>query len=57
MGSIASAPPSAAPVMNQVVNNVTGGQFGLASAVGWLMFVAIGIFSAIQFRLFRERRQ
>jgi ABC-type sugar transport system permease subunit len=56
-GSIASAPPSAAPVMNQVINNVTGGQFGLAAAVGWLMFVAIGVFSLIQFRLFREARQ
>jgi ABC-type sugar transport system permease subunit len=56
-GSIASAPPSAAPVMNQVVNNITGGQFGLAAAVGWLMFVAIGIFSLVQFRLFREARQ
>jgi ABC-type sugar transport system permease subunit len=56
-GSIASAPPSAAPVMNQVVNNVTGGQFGLAAAVGWLMFIAIGIFSLIQFRLFREAQQ
>jgi ABC-type sugar transport system permease subunit len=55
-GSIASAPPSAAPVMNQVVNNVTGGQFGLAAAVGWLMFLAIGVFSVIQFRLFREAR-
>lgn len=56
-GSTTGAPPSAAPVMNQVVDNVTGGQFGLASAVGWLMFVAIGVFSLIQFRLFRESRR
>jgi ABC-type sugar transport system permease subunit len=55
-GTTAGAPPTAAPMMNEVVNNVTGGQFGLASAVGWLMFVAIGVFSIIQFRLFREAR-
>jgi ABC-type sugar transport system permease subunit len=55
-GSLVGAPPSAAPVMNQVVTNVAGGQFGLASAVGWLIFVAIGVFSLIQFRIFREAR-
>jgi ABC-type sugar transport system permease subunit len=55
-GSVTGAPPSAAPVMNQVVTNVTGGQLGLASAVGWIMFVAIGAFSLVQFRLFREAR-
>jgi ABC-type sugar transport system permease subunit len=55
-GTTAGAPPSAAPLMNQVVTNVTGGQFGLAAAAGWLMFVAIGIFSIVQFRLFREAR-
>lgn len=52
----AGAPPSAAPIMNQVITNITGGQFGLAAAVGWLMFIAIGIFSLIQFRLLKERQ-
>jgi ABC-type sugar transport system permease subunit len=51
----AGAPPESAPIMNQVVGNITGGQFGLAAAVGWILFIAIGIFSVIQFRLFRER--
>ncbi len=55
-GTTAGAPPSAAPLMNQVVTNVTGGQFGLAAAAGWLMFLAIGTFSIVQFRLFREAR-
>jgi ABC-type sugar transport system permease subunit len=50
------APPSAAPIMNQVITNINGGQFGLAAAVGWLMFVTIGAFSLIQFRLLREDR-
>jgi len=48
------APPSAAPIMNQVIGNIVGGQFGLAAAVGWLIFIAAAILSAIQFRLFRE---
>lgn len=52
----AGAPPSAAPIMNQVINNIVGGQFGLAAAVGWLIFIVIGLFSIIQFRLFREDR-
>lgn len=53
-GTTAGAPPSAAPVMNQVVGNVIGGQFGLAAAAGWMVFVAIAIFSLLQFRLIRE---
>jgi ABC-type sugar transport system permease subunit len=55
-GTIAGAPPSAAPVMNQVITNLTGGAFGLSAAVGWLMFIVIAIFSVAQFRLFREAR-
>jgi ABC-type sugar transport system permease subunit len=55
-GAIAGAPPSAAPVMNQVITNLTNGAFGLSAAVGWLMFIVIGIFSFAQFRLFRESR-
>lgn len=49
-------PPSGAPIMAQVVSNISSGQFGLASAVGWIMFAAAAVFSAIQFRLFRENR-
>jgi ABC-type sugar transport system permease subunit len=53
-GSTSAAPPSAEPIMNLVLNNVTGGQLGLASAVGWVVFAGIGVFSALQFRLFRS---
>ena len=55
-GTIAGAPPSAAPVMNQVITNLTGGAYGLSAAVGWLLFIVIGVFSLVQFRLFREAR-
>ena len=51
-----SASPTATPVMNQVVQSIDNGQFGLAAAVGWLMFLAIGVFSLIQFRLLRGQR-
>jgi ABC-type sugar transport system permease subunit len=50
----AGAAPSAAPIMNQVVGNIAGGQYGLAAAAGWLIFIAIGIFSILQFRAFRQ---
>lgn len=51
--STVGAPPTAAPIMNQVIGNIVGGQFGLAAAVGWLVFIAGAILSAIQFRLFK----
>lgn len=54
--STAGAPPEAAPLMNQIVNGITGGQFGLAAAAAWLMFLVIAVFSLIQFRLLREER-
>ena len=56
-GTTAGAPPSAGPLMNQVVTNVTGGQFGLASAAGWIIFAAIGAISVLQFRLLRTRER
>lgn len=55
-GSTVGAQPSATPVMNQVLVNLYGGQLGLAAAVGWLMFLAIGAFSLVQFRLLRDDR-
>lgn len=55
-GNIAGAPPTAAPLMNQVIINVSGGQYGIASAVGWLMFLGIGFFSILQFKLLSERK-
>ncbi|WBU37448.1 carbohydrate ABC transporter permease [Homoserinibacter sp. YIM 151385] len=53
-GASAVAPPTGAPIMNQVVSNVSGGQFGLASAAGWIIFAAIGAISIIQFRVLRS---
>jgi ABC-type sugar transport system permease subunit len=54
--SVTGAPLSAAPLMNQVVGNISNGQYGLASAVGWVMFIGISVLSVIQFRLLSEKR-
>lgn len=48
------APAQAQPIMNLVVGNIQNGAFGMAAAVGWLLFVLILAVSAVQFRLFRR---
>jgi ABC-type sugar transport system permease subunit len=50
------APPTVAPIMNILTANINGGNFGMASAVGWLLFLMIFIISMLQYRLFKERR-
>jgi ABC-type sugar transport system permease subunit len=40
--------------MNLVVGNIQNGAFGMAAAVGWLLFVLILAVSAVEFRLFRR---
>jgi ABC-type sugar transport system permease subunit len=47
------APAIFQPIMNQLYLNLRAGEFGLASAVAWLIFVPIMVVSAIQFRLLR----
>ena len=47
----ALAPHGMAPVVNLVIEGIRIGRFGLASAVGWLIFVIIAIFSFFQFKI------
>jgi ABC-type sugar transport system permease subunit len=47
------APAAFQPIMNQLYLNLRAGEFGLASAVAWLIFVPIVVVSAVQFRLLR----
>jgi len=54
--SAESVPPEAAPLMNVLITNVGNGAFGLAAALGWMLFLLIGVFSIAQFRLFREEK-
>ncbi|HLJ20375.1 MAG TPA: sugar ABC transporter permease, partial [Stellaceae bacterium] len=49
------APDAIAPVLNLIVQNIRGGQFGLASAVGWLLFVIIAAMSFLMLRIMHQR--
>jgi ABC-type sugar transport system permease subunit len=51
----ALAPDFVAPVLNLIVQNIRGGQFGLAAAIGWLLFIVIAAISFVMFRVMRER--
>lgn len=48
------APAQFQPVMNQLYLNLRAGEFGMASAVAWLIFVPIVVVSGVQFRLLRS---
>lgn len=56
IGSATSAAPvTVAPIMNQVTNNVRNGNFGVASAAGWLIFLFIFIITTIQNRILKDK--
>lgn len=48
------APNDMAPILNLLIRNLRGAQFGQASAVGWIVFVLVAAVTLIQFRLFRD---
>ncbi|NSW91284.1 MAG: sugar ABC transporter permease [Firmicutes bacterium] len=48
------APPEAASIINILVLNLRDGNFGMASAVGWLLFLTIFIITMMQLKLFKE---
>lgn len=48
------APVDAMPILNIVTNNIKGGNFGLASAAGWIIFLLILILSLMQRKIFGE---
>jgi ABC-type sugar transport system permease subunit len=49
------APVTAAPLLNLVVEQMHGGQFGAAAATGWLLFVLIAVLTFGMFRLMGMR--
>lgn len=51
-----AAPVSVAPIMNMVTNNIRNGNFGTASAAGWLIFLFILIISLIQSSVLKEKK-
>lgn len=50
-----NAPFYAMPILNLVVTDIQSGSFGLASAVGWVLFGLIMLLSLVQLKLFSER--
>ncbi len=58
IGNAGSTAPSAvAPIMNIVTNNIKNGNFGTASAAGWMIFVFILIISLLQATILREDKE
>lgn len=52
----AKPPTDIAPMMNMITANIKGGNFGLASAAGWLLFWIVLAVSLIQFYVLRDKR-
>ena len=50
-------PTDIAPMMNMITSNMRGGQFGMASAAGWLLFLVVLTVSLIQLYLLRDREE
>jgi len=48
------APVAVAPILNLLLSNLRGAQFGMSAAVGWILFVLVVVVTYIQFRLFQE---
>ena len=48
-------PKDIAPMMNMITANIRGGNFGLASAAGWLLFLIVLVVSLIQLYVLRNR--
>ena len=48
--------PETIPVMNIIASNINGGNFGMASATGWIIFVLVLILTALQFWISKDRK-
>lgn len=50
-------PMQVAPYINLVINSMSGGQFGMASAAGWVLVAVILLLTLVQLRLFRGEEE
>ena len=55
MSETGTMPIDAQPVMNIITNNIRGGNFGMASAAGWILFFIILAVSMVQLVLMRNK--
>lgn len=53
-GQSSNIPTASMTIMNLLTTNINGGAFGMASAVGWILFLMILVVSLVQFRIFKE---
>ena len=51
----ANPPSDVAPIINMITQGIRGGNFGLASAAGWLLFLLVLAVSLVQLYLLRNR--
>lgn len=49
----ADAPTDVIPILSILTRNISGGNFGLASAVGWVLFAMILLVSLFQYKIMR----
>ncbi|MDR0473713.1 MAG: sugar ABC transporter permease [Treponema sp.] len=50
-------PTDVAPMMNMITTNLRGGQFGMASAAGWLLFFVVLVISLLELYLLRDKER
>jgi len=50
-----NASTDVAPIMNIITTNMSGGNYGVACAAGWILFLMILILSLLESQFFRER--
>ena len=48
-------PVDAQPVMNIITNHIKGGNFGMSSAAGWILFLIILVVSLAQLFLMKNK--
>jgi ABC-type sugar transport system permease subunit len=49
-----TTPAQSAPFVDVIVNNLQGGNFGMASASGWILFMIIFVITLLQFGAFKK---
>jgi len=47
--------PNVMTLMNVLVMNIRGASFGMAAAVGWIVFIIVALITIIQFKLLGSR--
>lgn len=56
LGNAGNVPMDGMPIINLITNNINAGNFGMASAMGWLLFTLTLLLSLVQFAAFRGER-